>query len=228
MATSKDNNCWQMWFVRVCCPSCVLAFVCFALACPTLCVSCPVELHVLDGVAQTIFVRANYSMEVRGGGSSRSDSSSSASDSSSGRSSSQSDSCRSESDSNSSCGPSLFAHGRSRHCQNALGQNTPTTTLCVPPLPPPPHTQHPPVVQTSDAERIGVDQVAKILASGKATGTEQRECGAAQQPEAEAVLTGVWWALQQPDSACRGVLGRQACKAWSDSRVTPGGGCSAL
>lgn len=93
---------------------------------------------------------------------------------------------------------------------------------------PPPHTQHPPVVQTSDAERIGVDQVAKILASGKATGTEQRECGAAQQPEAEAVLTGVWWALQQPDSACRGVLGRQACKAWSDSRVTPGGGCSAL
>lgn len=47
------------------------------------------ELHVLDGAAQTIFVRANYSME------------------------------------------------------------------------------------TSDAERIGVDQVAKILASGKATGTEQ-------------------------------------------------------
>lgn len=47
------------------------------------------ELHVLEGVAQTIFVRANYSME------------------------------------------------------------------------------------TSDAERIGVDQVAKILASGKATGTEQ-------------------------------------------------------
>lgn len=29
--------------------------------------------------------------------------------------------------------------------------------------------------QTSDAERIGVDQVAKILPSGKATGSEQRE-----------------------------------------------------
>ena len=31
-------------------------------------------------------------------------------------------------------------------------------------------------VETSDAERIGVDQVAKILPSGKATGSEQREC----------------------------------------------------
>ena len=28
-------------------------------------------------------------------------------------------------------------------------------------------------VETSDAERIGVDQVAKILPSGKATGSEQ-------------------------------------------------------
>jgi hypothetical protein len=26
----------------------------------------PAELHVLDGAAQTIFVRANYSMEVGG------------------------------------------------------------------------------------------------------------------------------------------------------------------
>jgi hypothetical protein len=33
-----------------------------------------------------------------------------------------------------------------------------------------------PWVQTSDAERIGVDQVAKILPSGKASGPEQREC----------------------------------------------------
>jgi hypothetical protein len=40
------------------------------------------------------------------------------------------------------------------------------SSLCLPPLPAP---------QTSDAERIGVDQVAKILPSGKATGTEQRE-----------------------------------------------------
>lgn len=31
------------------------------------------------------------------------------------------------------------------------------------------------VLQTSDAERIGVDQVAKIMPSGKASGTEQRE-----------------------------------------------------
>ena len=31
-------------------------------------------------------------------------------------------------------------------------------------------------VETSDAERIGVDQVAKILPSGKATGSEQCEC----------------------------------------------------
>lgn len=30
-------------------------------------------------------------------------------------------------------------------------------------------------LQTSDAERIGVDQVAKILPSGKASGSEQRE-----------------------------------------------------
>lgn len=30
--------------------------------------------------------------------------------------------------------------------------------------------------QTSDAERIGVDQVAKISASGRASGSEQREC----------------------------------------------------
>jgi hypothetical protein len=29
--------------------------------------------------------------------------------------------------------------------------------------------------QTSDAERIGVDQVAKILPSGRASGSEQRE-----------------------------------------------------
>ncbi len=28
--------------------------------------------------------------------------------------------------------------------------------------------------QTSDAERIGVDQVAKIMPSGKASGSEQR------------------------------------------------------
>jgi hypothetical protein len=31
------------------------------------------------------------------------------------------------------------------------------------------------LLQTSDAERIGVDQVAKILPSGKATGSEQRK-----------------------------------------------------
>jgi hypothetical protein len=44
--------------------------------------------------------------------------------------------------------------------------------------------------QTSDAERIGVDQVAKILPSGKASGSEQREwplpttcCGGCQMPE---------------------------------------------
>jgi hypothetical protein len=30
-------------------------------------------------------------------------------------------------------------------------------------------------MQTSDAERIGVDQVAKITSTGKATGSEQRE-----------------------------------------------------
>ena len=30
-------------------------------------------------------------------------------------------------------------------------------------------------VETSDAERIGVDQVARIMPSGKASGAEQRE-----------------------------------------------------
>lgn len=30
-------------------------------------------------------------------------------------------------------------------------------------------------IETSDAERIGVDQVAKILPGGKASGSEQRE-----------------------------------------------------
>lgn len=33
-------------------------------------------------------------------------------------------------------------------------------------------------VETSDAERIGVDQVAKILPSGKASGAEQCEAQA--------------------------------------------------
>jgi hypothetical protein len=160
---------------------CFTVLCCAVLCCAVLCCAGAAELHVLDGAAQTIFVRANYSMEV-------------------GQTQGLCVTGRFTS------AQACLEHAHLRIMQppsprrlagrvglvyspcfrmRALTPLIPSTpsrfrmralTSLIPSTPSRYRMRAPcSCLQTSDAERIGVDQVAKILASGKATGTEQRE-----------------------------------------------------
>jgi hypothetical protein len=172
---------WHVQTARNGAPYMFASLYCAVLCCAVLCCAGAAELHVLDGAAQTIFVRANYSMEV-------------------GQTQGLCVTGRFTS------AQACLEHAHLRIMQppsprrlagrvglvyspcfrmRALTPLIPSTpsrfrmralTPLIPSTPSRYRMRAPcSCLQTSDAERIGVDQVAKILASGKATGTEQRE-----------------------------------------------------